>query len=300
MWEGDDVKSYKASKGTGIYSIIQIIVLYDIVFGMMYHFINSYELLNLIKFAIVVFNVYELYYIIIYRTVSYSMDDENFYINSMFGLKNVKIPLSSILAYQKSNGHIKGVKLMGHGKNNFAIGRSFIYDVGTTNMFVTSNKNIIYLHTENENYGISPENFNDFEVKVKLKGIEHKSWKNSFANISVARDRKFVTIFLVASLVAIIITLNPIVIYLMGRIPDRMPLVFNSDFTPSLFGTARQFAFKQMSYGILNMAILFCMYYAGCLYGKYDKKLSYKLILISLAVAVVFLFMQIRIILNFR
>ncbi|MBA5849861.1 hypothetical protein H2684_00805 [Clostridium sp. cel8] len=295
------MKNYKSVKGSGVHYIIGTTILYDIIFILLYCFIDSYELLNLLKFAFIIFNMYEIYYIVIYETINYSIDESNIYINSIFGLKKEIIPFSSIKAYQKSTGHIKGVRLIGHGKNNFAIGKSFIDDIGIVNMFVTSNKEILYLNTEDINYGISPENFSNFENQIKNNGIENVKWNpNKDKNLSHTRDKKFIISFLIASVLVIIITLNPIVMYFFHKIPDKMPLTFNADFTPEKFGTAKQFAFKQMSYGLLNMTILFCMYYAGFLYEKYDKKASYKFIVVALMMAVIFLVMQIRILINFR
>jgi hypothetical protein len=295
------LKNYKSAKGMGIYYILGITVLYNIIFLLIYYFIDSYELSNLLKLTLIIFNIYEIYYIALCRTLSYSIDESAVYINSIFGLKKERIPFSSINAYQKSHGHIKGVKLSGHGKNNFAIGKSFIDKIGTTYMFVTSMKNIIYLNTITANYGISPDDFDDFEKQIEFRGVKKSSWENSAVKTpGIKRDRKFLLLFSIAAVVVIIITLNPIIMYFSNTIPARMPLTFNTDFTPEKFGTGKQFAFKQMSYGLLNMAILFCMYYAGFLYAKYDRKSSYKFMLIAIIAAVVFLMMQMRVILTFK
>lgn len=294
------MKNYKAANGKGLYSILAITVLYDIVFILIYYFIDSYELSNLLKITLIVFNIYEIYYILIYNTVNYSIDKDALYINSLFGLKRMKIPFNSINAYQKSSGNIKGVKLLGHGKNSFAIGKSFINKIGTTYMFVTFNSNIMYLNTDDINYGISPENFDDFEENIKQIGIKNISWNTSIKkNAPLIRNGKFICFFLVSAVLSIILALNPIIMYFQDKIPSRMPLTFNANFIPQKFGTGKQFAFKQMTYGLLSMAILFCMYYAGFLYGKYDKKSSYKFILVSLILSALLLVMQIRIILSF-
>ncbi|WP_446898764.1 PH domain-containing protein [Clostridium sp. LBM24168] len=295
------MKNYGSVKGIGVYSILGVTVLYDIIFILIYYFVDSYELSNLLKLTLIVFNIYEAYYILICKTLNYSIDESAIYINSIFGLKKERIPFSLINAYQKSRGHIKGVKLLGHGKNNFAIGKSFIDKIGTTYMFVTSTKNIIYLNTDNVNYGISPDNFEDFEKQIALNGVKESVWKgNTIKTTGFNRNKKFLLLFSIAAILVIVLTLNPIAMYFLNKIPARMPLTFNTNFTPEKFGTGRQFAFKQMSYGLLNMAILFCMYYAGFLYEKYDKKSSYRFIFISMVIAGVFLIMQLRIIATFR
>jgi hypothetical protein len=83
-------------------------------------------------------------------------------------------------------------------------------------------------------------------------------------------------------------------------IPNNMPLNFDAKFNPIKMGTSKQFAFTQMIYGVLNMALLFCMYYASYFCAKYDRKSAYKFIYLSLIVAMIFLIMQFKILINFR
>ncbi len=74
---------------------------------------------------------------------------------------------------------------------------------------------------------------------------------------------------------------------------------FNSAFNPIKMGTGKQFAFKQAIYGVLNMAILFCMYYAAHFHAKYDKKSAKTYIYVSLFIAIVFFLMQFKTLANF-
>lgn len=301
--EGDDrVKIiYKAARGVGVYFIIGLMALYDTLLIILINFANSYEIYNLLKLALISLNTYQLYYIIICGTLKYSIDEDNLYITSALGLKNEKIPFPQIQMYQKSQGHVKGVKLAGYGKSKFAIGRSFIDKIGNTYMFVTSNKNVIYLKTDTISYGLSPENFQEFEGELKKRKISCFKWENKLnKNIPINREPKFFIPFIVTTIIVILLTLNPIAIYLSGKLPDKMPISFNTGFIAVKFGTGRQFAFKQMVYGLLNMGVLFCMYYAGYIYSKYDKKSSYKFIYISLIVAAFYLIMQVKILYTFR
>jgi hypothetical protein len=87
--------------------------------------------------------------------------------------------------------------------------------------------------------------------------------------------------------------------YVKGVIPNEMPLSFNASFEPAKIGTARQFAFKQMTFGVLNMAVLFCMYYAAHFHAKYDKKSANRYIYISLIISAVFFLMQLRTIFHY-
>lgn len=293
--------TYKSAKGVGVWTIVGITVIYNVFMIVLINFINSYEIFNLFKLAFISVNAYQIYYIIICGTLKYSMDEENLYITSMFKFKNEKIPFKDIRMYQKSKGYIKGVKLSGYGKSKFAIGRSFIHKVGRTYMFVTSTKNVIYLKTDDITYGISPENFQEFELKIQERHIENLQWENKLnKGVELRKEPKFLVPFIIAAIIVLMLTLNPIIMYLYGNLPDRMPLSFNPNFIAVEFGTGKQFAFKQMTYGLLNMGLLFCMYYAAYIFSKYDKKVFYKFIYTALVVAAFFLIMQIRILCTFK
>lgn len=293
--------TYKAAKGVGAYFIIGLMILYDAILIFLINFVSSYEIYNLLKLTLVSINIYQIYYIIICSTLKYSMDEDNLYITSALGLKNEIISFQSIQMYRKSHGYVRGVKLSGYGKNKFAIGRSFIDKIGNTYMFVTSTKNVIYLKTDTVNYGLSPENFQKFMEELEKRKIRCFEWENKLnKSISINREPKFFIPFIITSIVVLLLTLDPIIMYLYGKLPDKMPVSFDTSFMAVKFGTGKQFAFKQMFYGLLNMGVLFCMYYAGHIYSKYDKKYSYKYIYISLIVAVFYFIMQVRILCTFR
>lgn len=295
------MENYKSIKGSGVYPILGISVLYNALFITLLFFMNSYEISSLLKIVLVVFNIYQIYYVIIYTSLKYSMDDENLYINSALGIKKVKISFSEIEGYTKAKGHIRGVKLSGYGKNHFAIGRSIIDKIGITYMFVTSTDNVIYLKTKDINYGLSPEDFDKFERELNKKGVSPLVWEYKVnRNIHLHKDKKFLIPLIIVAIVTLIITLNPLILYLYNKLPAMMPLNFNSQFVAVKFGTGKQFAFKQTIYGVLNMAILFCMYYASYFCAKYDRKSAYKFIYVSLIISLVFLIMQFRILVTFR
>jgi hypothetical protein len=294
------VKNYKSTKGHGVLSILGITAVYDLLIITLLFIVNSYEISTLLKITIIVFNLYQIYYILIYSSLEYSIDDYNIYIKGSFGLKNLTIPFKDIKGYKQESGHIKGIKLSGYGKNHFAIGRAIIKKIGSTYMFVTSTKNVIYLKTDDANYGLSPENFNDFKLQLNNKNIYEMDWEyKPNKNINLYKDKKFFIPFLIVAVVVLVITFNPIILYLNNRLPNKMPLSFNSNFIAVEFGTNKQFAFKQMFYGLLNMAVLFCMYNAAYLYARYDRKSVYKFIYIPLILSSFFLVVQIRILSRF-
>lgn len=295
------MKSYKSIRGCGVLLMLAIATAYDLLFIILLFIVNSYEISILLKVAIIAFNLYQVYYILIYSSLEYSIDEHNVYIKGIFGLKNLTIPLENIRGYKQESGHIKGIKISGYGKNHFAIGRAIIKKIGSTYMFVTSTQNVIYLKTDDINYGLSPEDFNGFKLQLNNKNIYEIDWEYKInKNINIYKDKKIFIPFLIVAVIVIVITFNPIILYLNNSLPNTMPLSFNSNFIAVKFGTNKQFAFKQMFYGLLNMAVLFCMYNAAYLYARYDRKSVYKFIYIPLILSITFLIMQIRILIMFR
>lgn len=293
------MKIYKPSRGIGIYYMLGILIAYDLLFVIGLLIVNSYVLSSLFKIALVTFTIYQLYYILVYSTLKYAADESYIYILTI--TKMIRISFKEITSYKVENGNINGVKLSGFATSYFALGKSVIKKIGTTNMFVTTNKNIIYLKIDKINYAITPRDFEIFKNLFDVNKIQECEWeKLENEQISLHKDKSFMIPFLVASLIITILTLNPFILYLTNKLPRNMPLNFDSAFFPVDQGTGKQFAFSQMIYGVLNMAILFCMYYASHFYAKYDKKSAKKFIYISLIIATAFLLIQIRILSTFR
>jgi hypothetical protein len=290
---------YKPSKGMGIYYMLGILLAYDLLFVIALLKVNSYVLISLIKIALVTFTIYQIYYILLYSTLKYATDESNIYILTF--IKKIIIPFEEINSFKIENGNINGVKLSGFGTSNFALGKSVIKKIGTTNMFVTTNKNILYIKVNNRNYALTPKEFAKFKNHLVYNNINENEWEQlQDKQASLHKDKSFMIPFFAASLIITALTLNPFILYLSNKLPSNMPLNFNSAFFPVDLGTGKQFAFNQMIYGVLNMAILFCMYYASHFYAKYDKKSAKKFIYISLLIAVAFLLIQIRILHTFK
>ncbi len=295
------MERYKALKGNSLLYLIMVTLLYNALFIVIIKITNSYELDTFLKAAFVIVNIYQLYYIFLSQTLNYTIDDKNIKITAVWGLKKIVIPTESIQGYNKSSGSIRGVKIYGYGKNTFALCKSIVDKIGLSSMYATSNKNIFYLKTDDISYGISPENYDEFERKLNSLNISLTNWKYSRnKNYNLHKDKKFIIPFILATIVIVVLTINPFILYLTNKLPSIMPLNFDANFMPLKNGNGKQFAFKQMMYGVLNMALLFFMYYASYFYAKYDKKSSYKFIYIVLFISSIFLFMQFKTLAAFR
>lgn len=294
------MKEYSTLKGKAFYNILFITLLYNAAIIALIYFSKSYIFSSLLKVIAIMFNIYQIYYLFKSVTIKIKVDDQCIIVTASFGIKTFKIPFKDIENYCVLSGKIKGVKLTGYGNDSYAIGKSIIDKIGLVNMYATSNSNIVYIKTADKIYGCSPAEFDSFIETLKEKGIESKNWELPQKKVvHLHKDKNFMILLVLASIIIILLTTIPFILYLMNKLPYTMPLSFDANYIPVKLGTGKQFAFKQMSYGILNMAILFFMYYAAHFYAKYDEKSAYKFIYISFFIALLFFILQLRILLSY-
>jgi Bacterial PH domain len=293
------MKVFKAIKNFEIIPTILILLMYDVLILILMTTTTSYVILNLLRVLLIACNIFYLYHIFLWFTLKYVVTEYELKISAIGNLKKVAIPISSIKGYTILSGKIKGIKLSGVASNHFALGRSVIKTLGTTRMFATNSSSLIYLRTEEINYAISPADIQGFEELLNNNNIFKTQWEVKFNKPNkIYKDKKFKTPLFLTSVIIIIITLNPLVFYFTHMLPNIMPLTFDAAFNPVTIGTDRQFVFSQMLYGALNAALLFCMYYAAYFCAKYDRKTAYRYLYIALLIAVIFLFLQLRIIIS--
>lgn len=291
---------YKPIRGIASIYTILLVLLFNAFTIILLKLVDSYVVYNLLKIGLVLIDIYYMYYFFMDLTVKYHVEEDNITINYFCGLKSVKIPYADIKGYEISEKNIHSIKLSGIGNDKFAYGRNIIDKIGTTYMYVSSNKAVLFLKTDKISYGISPENLDKIVEILKEKNIENSIEEYiPGKNIELYKDRSFFVTLVIVSILIIILTLNPFILYLRNAFPQQMPLTFNAAFIPTDFGTGKEFAFKQMTYGVFNMVILFCMYYAANFSAKYDKKSAYKYLYVSLFVVLIFLFLQFRILFKF-
>lgn len=295
------MNKFKALKGTGGYYVLASMIIYDALIMVLLMLINSYIITMLLKLLLAGCTLYHIYYILLSINLYYSMDENKFYINGAYGLRKINFLLNEIDGYSISEGTIKGLRLSGFGRSSFAYGEFLINKIGTTRMYVTANKEILYLKVRDMNYAVSPENLQQILSFLNSRGINQLEWETKRnKDLHLYKEKRYSIPFFITSLVTLVITLNPFILYLTNKLPSKMPLNFDAAFIPVEFGTGKQFAVNQAIYGFLNMAILFCMYYASFFYARYDKKSGNKFIYGALAIAIVFLIIQLRVLYTFR
>lgn len=290
---------FNSRKEKEIGLVFLFVILFNIAVIFLMKYMNSYIIISLLKLLLISYNIYYFYYIGLWITLKYEINEKEILIIGFNGLKKIRISIDEIEGYTKAKGNIKGVKLSGIATHNFALGRSVIKKIGTTRMFVTNNNQVIYLKTKEINYAISPENIEDFEKNIEGKNIHLIEWEGKFNKIhKIYKEWRFKVPIILTGIVIVILILNPLILYLMERLPDIMPITFDAKFNVVKVGTSKEFASAQMTYGVLNMALFFCMYYAAYFYAKYDKKVAYRYLYVPLVIALLFLFIQIKILIG--
>lgn len=293
------MRKFKPIRGNSLLYILLLGVLSNVVAGILFNVVESYIIISLLRTGLLGLNIYFLYYLFLNITLVYEINDEAVFIKFLWGLRTIKIDFSNIEGYRLHKGNIRGVKLSGIGNDRFSFGRNVIDKIGTTHMFVTGHKNIVYLKTQQIAYAISPDDLESFKKLLDKYNINNFiEVPISRGNVDLYREKEFYIPFIIVTVFIVILTLNPFILYLKGILPDNMPLSFDASFVPVQFGSGKQFAFKQMAYGVLNMILLLCMYYASYFCAKYDKKAAYRYIYVSLITALVFFMLQIRILLS--
>lgn len=258
---------------------------------------DSYLMLNLAKLVLVICNGFYLYYIGVWLTVKYDISEKEIKIRALGGLKNIVIPIQDVLSYTTEDGKIKGIGLSGLFSNRFAIGRIAVKGLGTTRMFVTNSSRIIYIETKDLNYGISPINPKAFEKALDELNIPDDIWEKTYNKPhKLYKEWKFRALIAISTICILGITFLPMILYILNLLPDVLPIALDANMVVIEVGTDKQFAFSQMIYGVLNMAVFFCMYYAAQFCAKYDKKSAYNYIYLAMIIAMVFLYLQFRLI----
>lgn len=295
------MKSYKPKKRiNGTMFIILITLLCDTLVIVTSIFVNDYVLNAFLRTFLVLFNIYQLYYILQFATLKYEIGDGMLKIVSIFRLKQIKIPFSDLEKYTETTGNMDAIKLSGYGGRSFAIGRCFFNKLGAVNMNVTYNENIFFIKTKEDIYAVSPINVAEFENELKTIGVEDEKWTlTNKITQRLHQDNYFRVPFFLVSILIIIFIARPLYLYYANMLPQNMPLSLNVKFQEIHMGTSRDFVFKQLEYGLLNMALFFCMYYAAHLNAKHHKKSAYKYIYFSLVVIIIFLIIQQKILSSF-
>lgn len=290
----------KPIRGRATIYMFSIALFTNLFIGVLFILVNTYLLTTILMVTLIIVDLYFLYYFFLDLTMKYTLIDNHIIITSFWNLKKVDVDFKEVEGYMISKEPIHGVKLAGVGNSRFSYGRDIIDKIGTVKMFVSSEKSTLFLKTKKISYAISPEQIEPIEkALISCNVPDQIDEHNEDARVELHKDKKFLILLSAVAFIIVFMTILPFILYLKGSLPVDMPLSFDGAFNPIEYGTAKEFVFKQMIYGVMNMVILFCMYYAAYFCAKYDRKTSYRYLYISLIIVMVFFIFQIRILSKF-
>lgn len=291
----------KPIRGAATIYMFSIALITNVVIGLLFFLVNTYLLSTILMVTLVVVDLYFLYYFFLDLTMKYTLIDNHIIIRSFWNLKKVDVDFNELEGYMITTKEpIHGVKLAGVGNSKFSYGRDIIDKIGTVRMFVSSEKSTLFFKTKKMCYAISPEQIEPIqEALINCNIPNYIDEHNEDSKVELHKDKKFLIILSMVALIIVLMIILPSILYLRGSLPVNMPLSFDAAFIPIEYGTAKQFVFKQMVYGVLNMVILFCMYYAAYFCAKYDRKTAYRYIFVSLIIVMVFFVIQVRVLTRF-
>lgn len=294
------MRVYKSKRGIASLELLFCLIFGDAALIFLGLLVPGYLEKKLIGIAMISFSIWCLYYIFLDITIKYIFYDDKILIKALFGFKKIEINFDEINGLLVKEKSIRGFKLSGIGRKKFAFGRMVVDGIGTTRVFITSSDKVIYIHTENLSYGISPKDIENvltilFDKKVPIQEFETKTNENR----ELFKNKDFLIPFIVSTIMIIIMVVTPLALYTLNAFPDKMPLNFDTSFVVVLWGTGKEFAFKQMAYGVCNMTILICMYYTAYFTAKYDRKIAGRYMYIPLVISLVFVLIQVQILINY-
>ncbi|MGL4656272.1 MAG: PH domain-containing protein [Sarcina sp.] len=290
---------FKARRGIASLEILGYLIFCDTLMFIILKLIDSYMESKLVTFAIVFFTIWCLYYIVLDLSLKYIFYSDRVVISSFGGLKKVVVKISDINGLLVKDEFIDGFKLFGVGKGRYAFGRMVVKGVGATRAFITSSNKVLYLHTEKFSYAISPKDIDTALTILFDKNIPIQEFETKVNNRELFKDKKFLTPFVLTTILISAMILVPFLLYLTGYLPSEMPSSFDTSFNVLAMGVGKDFAVKQMVTGICNIIILICMYYTSYFAAKYDKKLAVRFIYIAFVISLLFEFLQLQILINY-
>ncbi|MGL4740083.1 MAG: PH domain-containing protein [Sarcina sp.] len=294
------MKSFSVKKGYAGRELIAYLLLCDAIMFILFNIIEGYIETRFIGLVIFFFTIWCIYYIVLNYTITYQITDDEFIINLFWGIKKIRLNFTDINGFLLKEEYIDGFKMYGIGKNKYAFGKMVVKGVGSTRAFVTNPKKIIYLHTEGDSYAISPSDIDGVLEILFSKNIPIKEFETK---VNIQRDlfknKRFVSLVMITFIVISSIIIVPFLLYLLSRLPGKMPLIFDATFKVVMFGSGKEFAIRQMILGIGLIIIFICIYYTSYFIAKYDVKIAIRYMYIPFIISLLMAFIQLQILINY-
>ncbi|MFB0917933.1 MAG: PH domain-containing protein [Clostridiaceae bacterium] len=284
---------FKPEKSNIFKVLLLSLIITNLIIILLFDFFTSARTRAGIAFFFFMANIIGIYYLVIVGTLRYEINDENLIISSALKLQNKKIPLKIIKSYLKSITLLNTTGNFGISSKRFCIGKGHDNCGEIADLFITSSKKAIFLNTEAGNFGISPENIEEFITRLKANGVLDQNTCDRIAGIKDFSKEKAVvnsllsyTIILIGIMLAI-----PILMNLFGLLPALVDVSFFR--TSGVYMTVMKYLETVMTRVLITLGLSLFFYFILNLLSEILDRYFYYLMFIPLAVTSYYLFIEV-------
>ncbi len=274
-------------------SLLLILIFLDISLLLLFDFFPSMATRVGIGFLFLFSNGFAIYYIALLSTLKYRLTEDLLIISGAFNIKYIKIPIQEIESYSRSITLLNKYGNLGLSSNRFCIGRGHDNNGESAELFITSSRKAVFLHTTLGNFGISPGMADEFISRLRALGIpdrrtEKRASRSDFGMEKAAMNQLAIYSFILIGFLLFI----PISLNLVGFMPELVEV--------SVLGlrgeylTLIRYLETVMTRVLIAISITLFFYFSANLMSEILGKYYYQLMFISIALTSIFLLLEIN------
>lgn len=269
------------------------LLLIDLVVIALFLIADSQSIKGLLVFLFLILNLYGAYFLILLMTLKFRLTDKEFIITGAFDLKKIRIPVGDILSWSRRITLLENAGTSLHTAR-FALGKGLDGNGDPADLFITSSKKAIFIRTQRGNFGISPENAEEFTARLRELGImqqvgSERSYMNKHNNDGRAPLNQL-TIYCI--LLTAILLLLPVIMHFLNLLPDWVPLSVNQ------YITRGAYLESVITKGLAALLLIVTSYGIVVLLSASQGRYYFRIMLAPLVSVVILLFLEINTHLN--
>lgn len=254
---------------------------------------SSMVIRGLLIFLFLLVNLYGSYYLILLLSLKFSLTEKEFAISAALNLKKVRVPVDEIVSWTRRITLLENVGTSLHTAR-FALGKGLDSNGESADLFITSSKKSVFIKTKRGNFGISPEQADEFIQQLKLLGIPQQSGSERQYMNTDHQDGKTqlnqMTVYCIV-LTAILLIL-PVMMHFTNLLPTWVPVsgveyITHNAYLESVFIR-----------GLIAIVLIVLTYGIIFLLSATDGRYYYRIMFLPLMFVVVILFLEISTHLN--
>lgn len=121
---------------------------------------------DIIAILLMMYNIYKIYFILIYCTVKYYLNEYELMISYFWGIINIKIKIEDVLGYFERNVPYDYKMIFGYEFRTIMLGTFTHKILKKCKSYVTNKSNTLFISTKEGYVLISPEEIEEFKNKL--------------------------------------------------------------------------------------------------------------------------------------